>query len=66
MSLNKGTVCDDRVIRCDMDGGFREGRQFGRGESMLINADLRYQDCRIFDTFYVAKSDKCEAVCEAS
>lgn len=28
-----GTVCDDRIIRCDMDGGFRPGRQFGRGPS---------------------------------
>ena len=28
-----GTVCDDRIIRCDMDGGFRPGRQFGRGRS---------------------------------
>ena len=24
-------MCDDRIIRCDMDGGFRDGRQFGRG-----------------------------------
>jgi nuclear cap-binding protein subunit 2 len=28
-----GTVCDDRVIRCDADGGFKPGRQFGRGRS---------------------------------
>ena len=28
-----GTVCDDRIIRCDMDGGFRPGRQYGRGPS---------------------------------
>ena len=28
-----GTVCDDRIIRCDMDGGFRPGRQYGRGAS---------------------------------
>jgi hypothetical protein len=28
-----GTICDDRIIRCDMDGGFREGRQYGRGAS---------------------------------
>ncbi len=27
------TVCDDRVIRCDADGGFKPGRQFGRGRS---------------------------------
>lgn len=28
-----GTVCDDRVIRCDADGGFKPGRQYGRGRS---------------------------------
>ena len=27
------TVCDDRMVRCDADGGFRPGRQFGRGRS---------------------------------
>lgn len=27
-----GTRLDDRVIRCDWDAGFREGRQFGRGK----------------------------------
>ena len=28
-----GTMCDDRVIRCELDGGFKQGRQFGRGIS---------------------------------
>jgi nuclear cap-binding protein subunit 2 len=28
-----GTMCDDRVIRCELDGGFKQGRQFGRGAS---------------------------------
>ena len=27
------TVCDDRIIRCDADGGFKPSRQFGRGKS---------------------------------
>lgn len=27
------TICDDRVLRCDLDGGFLPGRQFGRGKS---------------------------------
>lgn len=27
------TICDDRVVRCDADGGFKPGRQFGRGRS---------------------------------
>ena len=28
-----GTVVDERVIRVDIDWGFKEGRQFGRGKS---------------------------------
>ncbi|KAL5511164.1 CBC2 [Sanghuangporus vaninii] len=28
-----GTKLDERVIRCDLDIGYREGRQFGRGRS---------------------------------
>jgi nuclear cap-binding protein subunit 2 len=28
-----GTMCDDRIIRCELDGGFKQGRQFGRGVS---------------------------------
>jgi nuclear cap-binding protein subunit 2 len=28
-----GTMCDDRIIRCELDGGFKQGRQFGRGAS---------------------------------
>lgn len=28
-----GTMCDNRVIRCELDGGFKQGRQFGRGAS---------------------------------
>ncbi|KAF0713432.1 Aste57867_4333 [Aphanomyces stellatus] len=28
-----GTKLDQRVIRCDLDGGFVEGRQYGRGTS---------------------------------
>jgi len=27
-----GTRLDDRVIRCDWDAGFKEGRQYGRGK----------------------------------
>ncbi|GMS81287.1 hypothetical protein PENTCL1PPCAC_3462, partial [Pristionchus entomophagus] len=25
------TILDDRMIRCDWDAGFKEGRQYGRG-----------------------------------
>jgi nuclear cap-binding protein subunit 2 len=28
-----GTKLDQRVIRCELDGGFQEGRQYGRGNS---------------------------------
>jgi len=28
-----GTSCDERIIRCDLDTGFKPGRQYGRGAS---------------------------------
>ena len=28
-----GTKLDERIIRCDLDLGYKEGRQFGRGKS---------------------------------
>lgn len=28
-----GTKLDERIIRCDLDPGYKEGRQFGRGRS---------------------------------
>ncbi|KAK5695724.1 nuclear cap binding complex subunit [Elasticomyces elasticus] len=28
-----GTKLDERIIRCDLDEGFSEGRQYGRGKS---------------------------------
>ncbi|QSL65686.1 hypothetical protein MERGE_002999 [Pneumocystis wakefieldiae] len=33
MKFINGTKLDDRVIRTDIDPGFREGRQYGRGKS---------------------------------
>ncbi|KAI8393817.1 uncharacterized protein BYT42DRAFT_542018 [Radiomyces spectabilis] len=33
MKYANGTKLDDRVIRCDLDPGFKEGRQYGRGRS---------------------------------
>ena len=33
MRYVSGTKLDERVIRCDLDLGYREGRQFGRGKS---------------------------------
>jgi len=28
-----GTYCDESVIRCELDAGFKPGRQYGRGQS---------------------------------
>lgn len=28
-----GAKVDDRIIRCELDAGFKEGRQYGRGQS---------------------------------
>ncbi|KAJ1973306.1 nuclear cap binding complex subunit [Dimargaris xerosporica] len=33
MRYINGTKLDERIIRTDLDPGFREGRQFGRGRS---------------------------------
>lgn len=33
MQWVNGTRLDNRIIRCDWDAGFIEGRQFGRGKS---------------------------------
>jgi RNA recognition motif-containing protein len=33
MRYISGTKVDERVIRCDLDPGYKEGRQFGRGKS---------------------------------
>ncbi|AAW46463.2 hypothetical protein CNBI2540 [Cryptococcus deneoformans B-3501A] len=33
MRYISGTKLDERVIRCDLDPGYKEGRQFGRGRS---------------------------------
>ncbi|ORZ03279.1 hypothetical protein BCR43DRAFT_555265 [Syncephalastrum racemosum] len=33
MKYVNGTKLDERIIRCDLDPGFKEGRQYGRGHS---------------------------------
>jgi hypothetical protein len=33
MKYVSGTKLDERIIRCDLDLGYKEGRQFGRGKS---------------------------------
>lgn len=39
------TKLDNRVVRCEMDGGFKEGRQFGRGLSGgQVRDDRRSKD----------------------
>ena len=33
MRYISGTKLDERIVRCDLDAGYKEGRQFGRGKS---------------------------------
>jgi len=33
MRYVSGSKLDERIIRCDLDLGYKEGRQFGRGKS---------------------------------
>lgn len=33
MKYINGTKLDERIIRCDLDTGYKDGRQFGRGRS---------------------------------
>lgn len=33
MKYVNGTKLDERIIRCDLDAGYKDGRQFGRGRS---------------------------------
>ncbi|CDR98982.1 hypothetical protein, partial [Sporisorium scitamineum] len=33
MRYVNGTKLDERIIRCDLDPGYKEGRQYGRGRS---------------------------------
>lgn len=33
MRYVSGTKLDERIIRCDLDTGYKDGRQFGRGRS---------------------------------
>lgn len=39
-----GTKLDERIIRCDLDLGYKEGRQFGRGKSGGQVRDEHRQD----------------------
>ncbi|KAI0780864.1 hypothetical protein BD413DRAFT_464629 [Trametes elegans] len=39
-----GTKLDERIIRCDIDLGYRDGRQFGRGKSGGQVRDEHRQD----------------------
>ncbi|KAF5391404.1 hypothetical protein D9757_001972 [Collybiopsis confluens] len=44
MRYISGTKLDERIIRCDMDLGYKEGRQFGRGKSGGQVRDEHRQD----------------------
>jgi nuclear cap-binding protein subunit 2 len=37
-----GTKLDERIVRCDLDLGYKEGRQFGRGRSGGQVCDLHF------------------------
>ena len=39
-----GTKLDERVVRCDLDEGYVEGRQYGRGRS---GGQVRDLTCRL-------------------
>jgi nuclear cap-binding protein subunit 2 len=43
MKYINGTKLDERIIRCDLDTGYKDGRQFGRGRSggqVCLNLDF--------------------------
>jgi hypothetical protein len=44
MRYISGTKLDERIIRCDLDLGYKEGRQFGRGRSGGQVRDEHRQD----------------------
>jgi len=44
MRYVSGTKLDERIIRCDLDMGYKEGRQFGRGKSGGQVRDEHRQD----------------------
>ena len=52
-----GTMCDDRVIRCELDGGFKQGRQFGRGTSGGQIRDERRSDIDLGRGGLIKKQD---------
>jgi nuclear cap-binding protein subunit 2 len=44
MRYISGTKLDERIIRCDLDLGYKDGRQFGRGRSGGQVRDEHRQD----------------------
>jgi len=44
MRYISGSKLDERIIRCDLDLGYKEGRQFGRGKSGGQVRDEHRQD----------------------
>lgn len=44
MRYVSGTKLDERVVRCDLDLGYKEGRQYGRGKSGGQVRDEHRQD----------------------
>jgi len=44
MRYISGTKLDERIVRCDLDMGYKEGRQYGRGKSGGQVRDEHRQD----------------------
>jgi len=44
MRYVSGTKLDERIVRCDLDAGYSDGRQFGRGKSGGQVRDEHRQD----------------------
>jgi hypothetical protein len=57
-----GTKLDERIIRTDLDPGFKEGRQFGRGKSggqVIVNSYYKTTLLNsIFIVRFVTNSDR--------
>jgi len=61
MRYISGTKLDERIIRCDLDLGYREGRQFGRGKSGGQVRDEHRQDYDAGRGGWGAQAQKMEA-----
>jgi len=56
MRFVNGTKLDERVVRTDLDPGFKEGRQYGRGRSGGQVFTILEKDC--FDTRFAMNIER--------